>query len=44
MMWVLLQSELPWQCNDAITFFYLSLCLSVPGVFLEIAEGSMYPP
>ena len=33
MIWVLLQSESPWQRNDAITFFYLSLCFSVPGVF-----------
>ena len=31
MIWVLLQSESPWQCNDAI--FHLSLCFSVPGVF-----------
>ena len=30
---VLLQLESPWQGNDAITFFYLSLCFSVPGVF-----------
>jgi len=35
MIWVLLQSESPWQRNDAITFFYLSLCFSVPGVFLR---------
>ena len=35
MIWVLLQSESPWECNDAITFFYLSLCFSVPGVFLR---------
>ena len=29
MIWVLLQSESPWQCNDAITFFiYLSVSLS----------------
>ena len=35
MIWVLSQSELPWQRNDAITFFYLSLCFSVPGVFLR---------
>ena len=34
MIWVLLQSESPWQRNDAITFFIiLSLCFSVPGVF-----------
>ena len=30
-----LHSESPWQRNDAITFFYLSLCFSVPGVFLK---------
>ena len=35
MIWVLSQSELPWQRNDAITFFYLSLCFSVPGVLLR---------
>ena len=29
--------ESPWQRNDAITFFYLSLCFSVPGVFFNIA-------
>ena len=29
----LLHSESPWQRNDAIMFFYLSLCFSVPGVF-----------
>ena len=35
MIWVLLQSESPWQRNDAITFFYLSLCFSVPEVFFK---------
>ena len=35
MIWVLLQSESPLQHNDPITFFYLSLCFSVPGVFLR---------
>ena len=35
MIWVLLQSESPWQHNDAIMFFYLSLCFSVPRVFLR---------
>ena len=35
MDWVLLQSESLWQRNGAITFFYLSLCFSVPGVFFE---------
>ena len=35
MIWVLLQSESPWQHNNAITFFILSLCFSVPGVFLR---------
>ena len=32
MIWVLLQSESPWQRNDAITFF-IYRCFSVPGVF-----------
>ena len=31
MILVLLQSKSPWQRNDTITFFYLSLCFSVPG-------------
>ena len=35
MIWVLLQSEWPWQPNDTNTFFYLSLCFSLPGVFLR---------
>ena len=35
MIWVLLQSESPLQHNDPITFFYLSLCFSVPGVFFK---------
>ena len=35
MIWVLSQSQSPWQRNDAITFFYLSLCFSVPGSFLR---------
>ena len=35
MILVLLQSEWPWQPNDTNTFFYLSLCFSVPGVFLR---------
>ena len=35
MIWVLLQSESQWQRNNAITFFILSLCFSVPGVFLR---------
>ena len=35
MIWVLLQSDSPWQRNDAITFFYLSLCFSAPRVFLK---------
>ena len=30
MIWVLLQSESPWQRNDV---FHLSSCFSVPGVF-----------
>ena len=28
MIWVLLQSESPWQCNDAIMFF-IYLCVSL---------------
>ena len=28
MIWVLLQSESPWQLNDAITFF-IYLCVSL---------------
>ena len=28
MIWVLLQSESPWQRNNAIMFFYLSSCFS----------------
>ena len=35
MIWVLLQSESPWQHNDAISVFNLSLCFSVPGGFLR---------
>ena len=35
MIWVLLQSESPLQHNDPITFFNLSLCFSVPGVFFK---------
>ena len=35
MIWVLLHLESPLQHNDPITFFYLSLCFSVPGVFLR---------
>ena len=34
MTWVLLQSESPWQRNDAITFT-LHFCFSVLGVFLR---------
>ena len=37
MIWVLSQSELPWQHNDAITFFNY-LCVSLyQEFFLEIA-------
>ena len=32
MIWVLLQSEWPWQRNDAITFF-IYLCVSLYRVF-----------
>ena len=35
MIWVLLQSESPWQHNDAISVFNLSLCFSVPGGFFK---------
>ena len=28
MIWVLLQSESPWQCNDAVAFF-IYLCVSL---------------
>ena len=42
MIWVLLQSESPWQRNDAITFFiYLRVSL-FQEFFEEIALGSMY--
>ena len=34
MIWVLLQSELPWQCNDAIMFF-IYLCISLYWEFFE---------
>ena len=34
MIWVLFQSESPWQRNNAITFLFI-LCFSVPGVFLR---------
>ena len=37
MMHVLLASELSWQRNDAIVFFYLPLYFSVFGRFFEIA-------
>ena len=33
MIWVLSQSESVWQRNDDV--FYLSLCFSVPGIFLR---------
>ena len=43
MIWVLLQSESPWQRNDAITFF-IDLCVSLfLEFFEEIAEGSVSP-
>ena len=42
MIWVLLQSESPWQRNDAITFF-IFLCVSLFQEFFEkIALRSMY--
>ena len=34
MIWVLLQSESPWQRNDAITFF-ISRCVSLYQEFFE---------
>ena len=34
MIWVLLQSESPWQRNDAITFF-IYLCVSLYQEFFE---------
>ena len=40
MIWVLLQSESPWQRNNAIMFFYLCLCFSVPGVFFKMLKTS----
>ena len=42
MIWVLLQSESPWQRNDPITFF-IYLCVSLfQEFFEEIALGSLY--
>ena len=35
MIWILLQSESPWQRNNAITFFYLFFSFTVRGVFLR---------
>ena len=35
MIWVLLQSESPWQRNDAITFF-IYLCVSLYQEFFEL--------
>ena len=43
MIWVLLQSESPWERNDAITFFYLSLCFSVPEMFLRNRLSDFVP-
>ena len=44
MIWVLLQSESPWQRNDTITLF-IYLCVSLYQEFFEeIAYGSMYLP
>ena len=34
MIWVLLQSESPWQRNDTITFF-IYLCVSLYQEFFE---------
>ena len=41
MIWVLLQSESPWQRNDAITFF-IYLCVS-PGAFLRNRSREFVP-
>ena len=35
MIWVLLQSDSPWQRNDAITFFIYFCVFYVPGVFVR---------
>ena len=44
MIWVLLQSESPWQHNDTITLF-IYLCVSLYQEFFEeTAQGSMYLP
>ena len=44
MIWVLLQSESPWQRNDAITLF-IYLCVSLYQEFFEeIAYRSRYLP
>ena len=37
MIWVLLQSESPWQRNDAITFFIYRCVSLYQEVFEEIA-------
>ena len=40
---ILLQSESPWQRNDAITFFYLSLCFSVRAQLLKDRTLGHFP-
>ena len=42
MIWVLLQSESPWQRNDAITFFIYCRVSLYQEFFEKIAQGSMY--
>ena len=39
MIWVLLQSESPWQRNDAITFFIYRCVSLYQEFFEEIAKG-----
>ena len=42
MIWILLQSESPWQRNDAISFFIYRCVSLYQEFFEEIAKGSMY--
>ena len=41
MIWVLLQSESPWQCNDAI-MIYIYLCVSLYQEFLKKSLKGVY--
>ena len=43
MSWVLLQSESPWQRNDAITFF-IYLCVSLYQEFFEETKTTQPRP